>query len=110
MSHRLLQVNDNLLRELSPLVLQELTVDKGLVTLTRALVTPDLRQATVWVSVLDRPKPEEIINLLNSRSSEFYPLLSKRLKMKYVPQLTFKLDDQVEELNRIDELLDTIRH
>jgi ribosome-binding factor A len=108
MSHRLLQVNENLQRELSLILAEGLTDDKSLVTITHVLVTPDLREATIWTSVLNAKHPEKVIEGLNSRSSEFYESLSKRIRMKFVPRLEFKLDEHIDEVNRIDSLLDEI--
>lgn len=108
MSQRLVQVNANLQRELS-LILTELFDPKGaLLTLTHVLVTPDLRQATVWISILNAHQPQELIKELNERSSEFYEALSKRVKMKYTPALTFCLDEQSEDQGRLEELFDKL--
>lgn len=108
MSHRMLQVNENLQRELSPLLSEVIDWAGGLVTVTQVMVSPDLRKATVWVSALNVPNPQQCIDLLNERSSEFYEPLSERLRMKYVPRLTFELDDKVEEFNRVDSLFEQI--
>lgn len=93
-------------RELSPLLLELFDWGKALVTVTSVITTPDLRQATVWVSVLNSENTQSIIELLNKRAYDMYEPLSHRLKMKHTPKLEFKLDDQGEELLRIDELID----
>ncbi len=87
---------------------EESPAEQGLVTITHVLVSPDLRQATVWISVLNHPKPEAVIDQLNKQSTHLYSKVSPRLMMKFVPQLTFKLDDKVDEVSQVDALLDTI--
>lgn len=108
MSHRLVQVNANLQRELSNLLLEQDVAENSLVTVTEVFTAPDLRQATVWISVLDREKAAEIIESLNKRSSEFYGPLRTRLKMKHIPKLTFKFDEQGDQLERLNSLLDNL--
>ncbi len=110
MSHRMLQVNENLKRELSQLLIEKIDWTNAFVTIDQVLVSANLRLATVWIGVLNTPKPEKVIDLLNKRSFELYEPLSKRLKMKYAPRVEFKLNDRPEEINRIDSLLDEIKH
>lgn len=102
----MLQINANLQRELSLILAEIYAEPAGFLTLTRVLVSPDLRTATAWISILDNSKAESTIELLNKRSYELYKPLSQRLNMKHIPKLAFKLDDQIDELNRIDLLLD----
>ena len=108
MSYRLLQVNETLQRELSRILAENPVAEESLVTITRVLTSPDLRQAMVWTTVFNNLHPKKIITLLNERSLEYYSLLSKRVKIKYVPKLQFKLDNQIDELSQIDVLLDKI--
>lgn len=108
MSHRLHKVNENLQRELSMILAEQADAEQGFVTITHVLTTPDLRFADVWLSVLNNPKPWKVIDSLNARSSDFYKLLSDRIMMKFVPRLTFKLDEHSEDSIKIDSLLDEI--
>lgn len=105
-SHRMLQVDQNMQRELSPLLLELFDWGNALVTVTSVITTPDLRQATVWVSVINTENVQSIVDLLNKRAFDMYEPLSQRLKMKHTPKLVFKLDDQGDELLRLDALID----
>lgn len=108
MNQRLHKVNENLKRELSMILAEEAISENGLITITQVFVTPDLRDATVWLSVLNNNEPDKVVELLNKRSHEFFEPLSDRLRMKFVPKLVFRLDDKVDETNRIDALLEDI--
>lgn len=108
MSNRLLRVSENLQHELSLILQEELAGQSGLVTITSVFVTPDLRQATVWLSTMNYAEPDKLVESLNQRSADFFAPLRERLRMKHVPQLTFRIDEKKEEIERIDELLDTI--
>ena len=52
MKHRLLRVNELLKRELSSLLVREMTFENLLVTVNQVDVTPDLKSAHVYISVL----------------------------------------------------------
>jgi ribosome-binding factor A len=106
MSHRMLQVDQNIQRELSPLLLEYFDWGNALVTVTSVITTPDLRTATAWISVLNAPNPSAVIDLLNKRSYDIYEPLASRLTMKHVPKIEFKLDDKSDDLVRLDELID----
>ena len=54
MKHRLLRVNELLKRELSSIITREITFDGALVTLNQVDVTPDLKHAHAYVSVLGK--------------------------------------------------------
>ena len=108
MSQRLHKVNENLQRELSRLLSEEPIVESGLITLTHVIVSADLREATAWISILNNPEPQTVIELLNKRSVEFYEPLSNRLRMKYVPRLIFKLNEHSDEVSKIDAIIDDL--
>ena len=54
MKHRLLRVNELLKRELSTIITREITFDGVLVTVNQVDVTPDLKHAHAYVSVLGK--------------------------------------------------------
>lgn len=109
MSHRMLQVNENLQRELSQIIAELIDWEGALVTITHVDTQPDLRQATVWISALNTATPEKCVELLNKRSWDLYKSLSPRLVMKRTPQLTFALDVHIEDTTRMQELFEAIR-
>lgn len=80
-----------------------------LLTVTRVEITPDLHYAKVYVSVIgtDLEKKETITALQNSAG--FIAVnASKQVVMRYFPQLTFKLDDSVDQHIKIEKLLHDI--
>lgn len=105
-SYRILQVNENVRRELSPLLVEMIDWQGTLGTVTQVITTADLRYATVYISLLNTDDPESWIKLLNDRAHSLYAPLSERLKMKRVPKLTFKFDDQLASDEKVQKLLD----
>ena len=78
----------------------------GFITVTRVKVSPDLRHAKIYFSLLeghgDAARTEEGL-----RSSQGYirRLLGDRLKMRVTPEVVFHLDPSVAESIRISRIL-----
>ena len=109
MKHRLLRVNELLKRELSTIITREMTFDGVLVTLNQVDVTPDLKHAHVYVSVLGKERRRRQ-RWRSSRSiaRSFRAALAKSVVLKYTPHLVFHLDDSIERGARVFEILQQI--
>lgn len=109
MSMRTSRVNELLRAEISELLLREVKdprVARGMVTITEVQASPDLRRATVFVSHLgsDQERKEALEGL--QRSAPFmHRELVHRLKMRNVPELTFRFDPSIERGARLTELI-----
>lgn len=78
----------------------------GIATVTEVRVTPDLKRARVYVSVLGTEAEQaETLAGLASAAGFVRHELSERLQMRRAPEITFVLDHSEEYGNRIDELL-----
>ncbi len=110
MSNRLIRVNENLQRELSSILEEELAGQPGLVTITGVFVSPDLRQATVWISTINNLDPNSFLESLNKKSHSFFNPLRERLRMKHIPKLTFRLDEKKDEIERVDALFNNLEN
>jgi ribosome-binding factor A len=67
-----------------------------LVTVNRAHVSPDLRHATVFVTVLgDAQQCGESLHALQRAARVVRRELSARLRLRYSPELTFQLDPEM---------------
>jgi ribosome-binding factor A len=80
----------------------------GFVTVTGAKVSDDLRNATIYLSVLDEKESNKTLRKLNSSSSFIKSELGKRLKMKYIPKLHFMIDESIAYGRNIDRIIDEI--
>jgi len=110
-SRRQKQVAELLHQEISQLI-QYRTQDPrlGFVTVTGVDVSPDLRQAQVYVTVLgDEVDAQSSLTGLASAASYFRHELGQSLSLRYVPHLSFKLDTSLEYGLHIDSLLDGIK-
>ena len=107
MKHRLLRVNELLRRELSAIVTRELQFDGPLVTINDVDVTPDLKSAHVFVSVLGKGRGA-VMEKLEANRVMLQTQLSKHVVLKYTPHLVFNLDDSIERGTRVIEILQQI--
>jgi ribosome-binding factor A len=108
MKHRLLRVNELLKRELSALLVREMTFENLLVTVNQVDVTPDLKSAHVYISVLGSEGRKEVLPKLEANRAALQADLSKHVVLKYTPHLVFHLDDSIERGSRILEILQEI--
>lgn len=106
MKHRLERVKELMKRELGDLIGRELTFTQ-LVTIQDVDLTPDLKHAHVYVSVLG-DDPASALAKLHEHRKELQSLLSRRVILKYTPQLHFKIDETIERGSRIIDILQTL--
>lgn len=80
-----------------------------LVTVSSVEITKDLRHAKVWVSVIGTEQErEKAVAALNSAAGFIAVNASKKVVMRYFPELIFRLDHTVDKQMRIEELLQEI--
>jgi len=80
-----------------------------LITVTRVETSKDLRHARVYVSVIGSDKDKNATLEALIQAAGFIAVnSSKKVTMRYFPELKFKLDDSVEKQMRIEELLKEI--
>jgi ribosome-binding factor A len=78
----------------------------GFVTVTRVEMTPDLRQAKVWVSALGgEEEPRQAMEGLASAAGYVRRELGYRLRLRFSPQITFLPDRGPEEFQKLESVL-----
>ena len=78
----------------------------GFVTLTGVDVSPDLRQATVYYSVLGPAEQhEETSKALRSAGSHLRAVLGQQVRLKYLPYLSFREDPAIATGQRVEEII-----
>lgn len=82
----------------------------GMITITDARITPDLRDATVFYTVLgDAAAQAGTAAALASANGLLRSTVGKALGLRHSPSLTFVLDQVPDHAKHIDELLDAAR-
>ncbi len=78
----------------------------GFVTVTAVDTSPDLRHATVWVSVLgDASQRKLSLAGLASAHGLLQRAVASQLRLKNTPTLAFEYDDTAERAERVERLL-----
>ena len=103
-SQRQLRVGELIRRALSDILMQGAIHDPDLnrisVTVSEVTASPDLKIATAYVCPLGGKGGEGLIALLAKNKSEIRRSISKKLTLKYTPDLRFRID---ETFDRMDE-------
>ena len=93
----MLRVRELMKRELSSVIQRDYEFKNVLVTINDVDVTPDLRQAHVFVGMLgDAAAQRKALAKLQRDAGQLQVKISKRVVLRYTPRLNFKLDDSVE--------------
>ena len=109
MKHRIERVCEVLKRELGRIILRELTFSTPLVTVSGVEITPDLKQAHVYVSALGNDaQRQNVLTVLDQNRGMLQAQVSKRVVLKHTPHLNFKLDDSIERGSRVLNILDDL--
>ena len=73
-------------------------------------ITKDLRYAKVYISVIGTPQEKEKTILALQSAAGFIAIYaSRKVVMRYFPELTFKLDTSVENQMNIDDILAKVK-
>ena len=83
-------------------------MDASGITVTEVRVSPDLKNATAYTSILGIVDPQEekaIIDALNRASGHFKRDMGKQLRLRYTPNIRFVNDKSFENADKIEHLL-----
>lgn len=109
--NRLLKVNELIKKQVSEIMSRELDLKSGVfLTVAKVDTTPDLRYTRVFISVF----PEsEIAYAEKALKNEIYAIqgeLNRRLSMKPLPKIEFKIDMTEAKADEIEKLLKEIKN
>jgi ribosome-binding factor A len=108
-SQRQLKVGEMIRHALADIFFRGEIVDEVLsrhsITVPEVRMSPDLKLATVYVLPLGGGEADEAVAHLEKHKRYLRGLLAKRVSMKFMPELRFRVDTSFEKSARIDELL-----
>ncbi len=107
-TQRPLRVSQLIKRELSQMILRDIEDERinGIVSITDVESTNDCRSVKIFVSVFGSPEDQEsTITALTNRSSFIRGELGRRLKLKFAPEIQFKLDNSLERGAQVSAII-----
>lgn len=108
-SQRQLRVGELLRKSLSEVFLRSEIQDTDLVGVTiivsEVAVSPDNRNATVYVSIFGSDQQDTVTTAINRHTKFIRGELAPRVDLKFIPSLEFLLDTSFEYSDRIDQVL-----
>ena len=110
-TNRLGRVNEELKRELSQVINYELKNPDvtGMVSVTKVKVTPDLKYAKVYVSVLNSKNLNKTLQGLKDSAGFMRSRLAQIINLRITPELVFEYDDSILYGERIDAILKDLK-
>lgn len=102
---RIEQINELIKQEIGKIILENIEFDPGtFVTIMSVETSSTLEVATIWVSIFPEGKVGSSLELLNKRIGEMQHLLNRKLALRFVPKIQFKLDKSEKYASEIDEV------
>lgn len=110
MSNRTVRVNELVQREISDILRKRYQSETVVLTITEVRVSPDLRDARVFVSIVgDEETAAQKLRWLRSKAGEIRGELGRRIVLKYLPRFEFVMDKSAIRGTRILQMLDDIQ-
>lgn len=108
---RALRLGDQIQFEVSDIIRNRLRDPrKGFITITGVEVTDDLRSARIFVSALgEKDELRQALELLDHARGFIRTELGQRIKVRFVPEISFKGDDSAARGIKMDRLLDDLK-
>lgn len=105
-SNRMGRINEEIQRELAALIptVKDPRVT-GMISVTAVEASPDLKQAKVYISLLNKGDSDQVLKGLKSASGYLRRELGQALRLRYTPELSFFRDDSIDKGAHILELL-----
>ncbi len=81
----------------------------GLVTVTEVQVTPDLRIAKIYVSILgSEERKKATLKQLEQDKKSIRLFLGSHIRIKFTPEIHFHLDDTMDRIDKINRIIEQI--
>ena len=109
-NNHLSRVEEEIKKEVSSIIMNDIKDPHltGLISVTKAKVTPDLKYAKVYISILNAKNTKQDLAILKKSAGLTRSLLAKRINLRITPEIIFELDDSMEYGARIDSILKDI--
>ncbi len=112
LSHRKLKIGEKIRQLISIILIREdinFQISKNkVISITDVDISPDFKNAKVFVSTLNEEDKSNIIDNLNKKKFFFHKKLFKELNLKFLPNIKFYSDTSAEYSQKIDKILNQL--
>lgn len=111
MTRRIQRLNNLFRNEVSELLQRQVKDPRlgSFIAVTEVSISPDMRSAKIFVSHIgSEEQKQDTMSALTSASGFFRWELSKRLKLRHIPEISFHWDDSIERGARLLQLIDQV--
>ena len=112
-SKRQKQVGKLILEELSGVFQREglNMIDGGMVSISKVMVTPDLLEARVYLSLFQVKDPQGLMQSIKEKHGELRKQLGTRVRnqLRRVPEITFYTDDTMDYVFKMEQIFQKIK-
>ena len=85
------------------------TFDSKNLTIVDVILSPDLKNAKIFISTNSVSANKVLINELNNKSKLIQTKIASNLTSKFTPKIKFFFDNSLEYSNKINNILETIK-
>ncbi|MGB6370185.1 MAG: 30S ribosome-binding factor RbfA [Atribacterota bacterium] len=112
LSKRSEQLEKSLKREINNIIYRKINDPRiNFVTITRIKVSPDLKYADIFVTIFnDEVKQKKALKGLKSATKFIRGELGKDLKLRYVPNIEFKIDEDLEHQYKLLKIITEVHN
>ena len=112
-SQRQLRVGEELRHLISNALLRESFYDQiienNTITVTELNVSPDLKNAKVYIMPLGGENKLEVLDSLSKANGRIKKLISNNINIRQIPKLQFRIDETFEYAKNIENILQKIK-
>ena len=112
-SQRQLRVGEELRHLISKVLIRETFYDQIIennhITVTEVNVSPDLKNAKVYIMPLGGKNKLEVLDSLNKSNGRIKKIISSNINLRQIPKLQFKIDETFEYAKNIENILQKIK-
>ena len=112
-SQRQLRVGEELRHSISNALLRETfyddIIENNAITVTEVNVSPDLKNAKVYIMPLGGGNKFEVLDSLRKANGHIKKLISNNINLRQIPKIQFRIDETFEYARNIENILQKIK-
>ena len=84
-------------------------IENNNITITEVNLSPDLKNAKVYVMPLGGENQMDVLNSLNKATGRLKKIISRKISLRQIPRLVFSIDETFEQAKKINDILGKIK-